>query len=95
MPIEEAMRRFCVTARICRPKADFFISTSSAKKIVSENSTIHMRFQVIVRPPSGNDPDIHEGLPTSWLVGPKMVRIACCRISEMPQVASSVSSGRP
>ncbi len=24
-----------------------------------------------------------------------MVRTACCRISEMPQVASSVSSGRP
>ncbi|MNU56981.1 hypothetical protein D3C71_460890 [compost metagenome] len=46
-------------------------------------------------PPSGKEPDIHDGLPTSWLVGPKIVRIACCRMSDTPQVASSVSSGRP
>ena len=31
---------------------------------------------------------------TGLLVGPKAVRTACCRISDRPQVASSVSSGR-
>ena len=35
------------------------------------------------------------GAPTSRLVGPNEVRTACCRIRLMPQVASSVSSGRP
>ena len=38
---------------------------------------------------------IQEGVPTSLLVGPKAVRTACCRTSERPQVARSVSSGRP
>ena len=56
---------------------------------------IHSRFQVIASWPSSNAPDIQDGLATSRLVGPKMVRTACCRISETPHVASSVSSGRP
>ena len=89
------MRRFCVTARICRPKAERLSSSSSATKTAIEKTMIHMRFQVMDRPPSSKAPDIQLGLPTSRLVGPKIVRIACCRISEMPQVASSVSSGRP
>ena len=45
--------------------------------------------------PSWKAPDIQDGLPTSRLVGPKIVRTACCRTSDRPQVASSVSSGRP
>ena len=53
------------------------------------------RFQVIVISPSWKAPDIQEGLPTSRLVGPKIVRTACCRIRLTPQVASNVSSGRP
>ena len=40
-------------------------------------------------------PLIHEGLPTSRLVGPKAVRTACWITSERPQVASRVSNGRP
>ncbi len=57
---------------------------------------IQTRLQVMVSwPISKRAPDIQDGLPTSRLVGPKMVRTACCRISETPQVASSVSSGRP
>ena len=35
------------------------------------------------------------GAETGRLSGPKAVRTACCRISDTPQVASSVSSGRP
>ena len=38
---------------------------------------------------------MNDGLPTSRLFGPNVVRTACCKISESPQVASSVSSGRP
>ena len=34
-----------------------------------------MRFQVIVRPPSANEPDIQDGIADFRLVGPKMVRI--------------------
>ena len=56
---------------------------------------IHMRFQVIVSPPSWKAPDMKCGAPTSRLAAPKVVRTACCRIRLMPQVASSVSSGRP
>ena len=40
-------------------------------------------------------PLMKDGLPTSRLFGPKIVRTACCRSSDRPQVASSVSSGRP
>ena len=40
-------------------------------------------------------PDIHDGLATSTFCGPKIVRAAWIRISDRPQVASSVSSGRP
>ena len=56
---------------------------------------IQRRLYVMVIPPRSKAPLIQEGLPTSLLVGPKMVRTACCRISDRPQVASSVSRGRP
>ena len=47
------------------------------------------------RPKNSVEPLIHVGAMTIWLVGPKIERTVCCRISEMPQVASRVSSGRP
>ena len=56
---------------------------------------IHKRSVVIDRPPTSNAPDMKAGALTWRLLAPKMVRTACCRISETPQVASSVSSGRP
>ena len=45
--------------------------------------------------PSWKVPDIQDGAPTSRLDGPKIERTACCSTSDRPQVASSVSSGRP
>ena len=45
--------------------------------------------------PSSTEPLIQDGVETSRLLGPKMLRTSCCRISETPQVASRVSSGRP
>jgi hypothetical protein len=40
-------------------------------------------------------PDIQEGFSTCTFWAPKIVRTDCIRIRLMPQVASSVSSGRP
>ncbi len=56
---------------------------------------IQKRLSVMARPPNSTTPDMKLGVPTSRLLGPKVVRTACCRIRLMPQVASSVSSGRP
>ena len=56
---------------------------------------IHSRPVVISRPPQSNEPDMKAGAMTWRLLAPNSVRTACCRISETPQVASSVSSGRP
>ncbi|OWK24413.1 hypothetical protein AJ87_22220 [Rhizobium yanglingense] len=95
MPMDDAIRRFCVTARICRPKAERFRSSSKVTKTIIEKTMIHIRFQVIDSPPSSKAPDIQLGLRTSRLVGPKIVRTACCRMRDTPHVASSVSSGRP
>ena len=49
IPIEEAMRRFCVTARICRPKAERFKRSRSATNTPSEKTMIQSRFQVMER----------------------------------------------
>ena len=73
----------------------FLSGKSRTKNTASAKTMIHRRFQVIESWPISKEPDIQDGLPTSRLVGPKMVRTACCRISDTPQVASSVSSGRP
>ena len=72
-----------------------FSSSSSPAKTASANRMMTKRFQVTSISPSWNEPDIHDGLPTSRLVGPKIERTVCCRIRLTPQVASSVSSGRP
>ena len=40
-------------------------------------------------------PVIQRGVSTLRLSGEKILRTACCKISEIPNVANSVSSGRP
>ncbi len=65
MPIDEAMRRLAVTARICRPQGVRFMTKSSRKKTASEKASIQSRFQVTDNSPMSNAPDIHDGLPTS------------------------------
>ena len=65
-------------------------STSAAKAMITirlHGSTM----PVIATKP----PDIHDGFSTCTFCAPKTVRTACIRIRLMPQVASSVSSGRP
>ena len=95
MPIERCHVRFCVTARICRPKAVQPQSLRSDPEDGEAKTTIHEAVVGDGQPPISNAPDIQAGLSTTLLVGPKIVRTACCRISDRPQVASSVSSGRP
>ena len=58
MPIELAMRRFCVTARICKPSGVAFKTISRVANKISVNRTIHMRPQVIESPMISNAPDI-------------------------------------
>ncbi len=95
IPIAEAMRRFCVTARIRRPKGVARRTSCSAMKTMTVNKMIHMRPAVISRPPSAKDPDMKGGAATGRLSAPNTVRTSCWSTSETPQVASSVSSGRP
>ena len=55
-----------------------------------------IRFHASTTPPSTvMPPDIQSGFDTSTFCAPKIDRTACCRIRLTPQVASSVSSGRP
>ena len=95
MPMEAAIRRFCVTARTLSPRLVRFSRSRSARKTPSANSTMAMRFHVSVTPATPIEPCSQSGVETSRFVGPKAVRTACCRMRLTPQVASSVSSGRP
>ena len=95
MPIAAAIRRFCVTARMRRPSDVRLSANSSPENTTSAKTMIQSRFQVTCIIPTLKAPDIQSGLPTCRFVGPKIVRTACCRISDTPKVASKVSSGRP
>ena len=94
MPIEEAMRRFWVTARICKPQRVRLRMRRRAMNTAIEKAKIHSRLAVMFNSPTLKLPDIQPGLATSRFVGPKITRTPCCRINETPQVASNVSSGR-
>jgi len=61
-----------------------------------QKTMMYSRFQVTKKPPvTLNPPVIHDGLATSLLGAPKIVRTSCWRMRLMPQVDSRVSSGRP
>ena len=63
-------------------------------KTTADNTMIQSRLVVIDSPPISNAPDMNGGLLTRRLLAPNRLRTNCCRMSETPQVASSVSSGR-
>ena len=50
MPIDAAMRRFCVTARICRPNGVARRTSCSPMKTTAESTMIQSRLVVIDRP---------------------------------------------
>ena len=95
MPIAAAIRRFCVTARIRRPNDVARRAICRATKTAIASAMIQRRLVVICRPAQSNAPDMKAGCQTWRLLAPNRLRTACCRISDTPQVASSVSSGRP
>ena len=62
----------------------------------TEKATMAMRFHGSMAPANtSTPPDIQDGFATSTFCEPNRVRAAWISIRLMPQVASSVSSGRP
>ena len=73
------------------------LSTShTAARTSAAKTMIAMRLYGSTRPPaSAMPPDSHDGFATSTFCAPKSVRTVWISSRLMPQVASSVSSGRP
>ena len=95
-PTQAAISRFCVTPRTNRPRRVFVsishisMSTAAAKKMIM------MRLHGSTTPVIASmPPDMKAGFSTWTLAAPNSVRTAWIRIKLMPQVESSVSSGRP
>ena len=96
MPMAEAIGRFCATARILKAELAAPQDRASAPSTIRQKAMIASRFQVTMKPPvTAKPPVIQPGLITSLFGAPKIERTACCSTRLMPQVASSVSSGRP
>ena len=73
-----------------------FISTHTRNSTNIAKPTMMMRFQGSSRLGiTSMPPDIQPGLATSTFCAPKATRAAWISTSEMPQVASRVSSVRP
>ena len=95
-PTQPAMARFWVTARTNMPSRVLFISTQTRSRTNSAKPTMMMRFHGRIRfGSSAMPPDIQLGLATSTFCAPKTHARPWIRTSEMPQVASRVSSVRP
>lgn len=62
--MEDAIRRFCVTARMRRPSMVFFSTSCSTAKTDRANTMIQRRDHVSVSMPTSKEPDIHDGLLT-------------------------------
>ncbi len=60
-----------------------------------QKPTMTSRLSVTSSGPSKIVPLIQSGVATERFSGEKIERTACCRIRLTPNVASSVSSGRP
>ena len=95
-PMQLAIGRFCVTPRTNRPRRVFEISRVTPISTAAAKAMMRMRFQGSVRLPSSVTlPLIQLGFSTPTFCAPNRLRTPCISTSEMPQVASSVSSGRP
>ena len=90
------MRRFCVTPRTNRPSRVRAISSATPASTSTAKAMMAMRLKGSVRLLiSATPPDSQAGFSTGTFCAPNSVRTACIRTRLMPQVASSVSSGRP
>ncbi len=95
-PRHAAMSRFCVTPRTNRPNRVRLSRNQTKPRTNTAKPMIVMRLhgsttlERICRPP-----DMNAGFSTCTFCAPKIVRTAWMRTRLIPQVASSVSSGRP
>ncbi|MCY1362503.1 hypothetical protein D9M69_492230 [compost metagenome] len=91
-----AIGRFCVTPRTNRPSRVRVISNVTPISTAAAKPMMTMRFQGRFRLPSRVMPPLIQlGFSTPTFCAPKRLRTACMSTRLMPQVASSVSSGRP
>ena len=94
-PIADAIARFWVTPRTKSPNRVCESSNAIMRRTASENPMMKIRFQGRAAPATVSAPDSQEGFWISTFCGPTRVRTVWIKASEMPQVASRVSSGRP
>ncbi len=95
-PRPAARCRSCVTARTRSPSRVRVSSARTESSTAAAKSRMAMRFQGNTSPGRMvTPPDIQDGFATSTFWAPKAVRTDCMRRRLAPQVASSVSSGRP
>ena len=92
--MQAAMLRFCMTARMSRPSGVLLRTSQVATMISTANPMTNTRFQPKMTSLTVQFPDSQAGLETCTLFAPKIRRNNCWSTSEMPQVASSDSSGR-
>ena len=96
MPTQAAMPRFCVTARTCRPKrvrCRMNQTPADDQDDEADDGDAAPGQHQPVR--DSTPPDSQSGFATATFCAPKIERTVWIRPRLMPQVASSVSSGRP
>ena len=95
-PTQAAMSRFWVTPRMKRPSRVFESSIHIPTSTAAAKRMMKMRLHGSTTLASTwMPPDMNAGFSTCTFCAPKRVRTAWISTRLMPQVASSVSSGRP
>ena len=94
-PTQDAMVRFWVTPRTNSPRRVRVSISHTSSTTVIEKPMITMRFHGSTRFTTVIPPLIQVGFETSTFWAPNNCRTNWIRNRLMPQVASSVSSGRP
>ena len=94
-PTHAAIVRFWVTPRTNRPRRVRDSTSHTAASTANAKKMMMIRLYGSVRLVNAMPPDIQDGLATSTFCAPKIWRTSWIRNRLMPQVASSVSSGRP
>jgi hypothetical protein len=90
------MDLFCVTARTCSPNRVRCSRNQTAKATTTTKATTATRVQGSTKPWAISTPPASQsGLATDTFWAPKTRRTVWMRPRLIPQVASSVSRGRP
>jgi hypothetical protein len=92
-PRDEAMARFCITARTFSPGYDRCSPSQSAARAASAMPTMKMRLHGKTRPGRTSGPPRSHVGEFTLVWSPNQSRAHCCRMSPIPQVTMSVSGG--